>query len=112
MLHYRAMRFGIAMIFSTSVAMASLPGVGLAQEAGEMCYNISGDRVSRTEDACQCYDDQGEMIYVDETRDECLALPPVQEATNFIGILAPVLAGVGVVAALASGGGGSTPDTN
>jgi hypothetical protein len=51
-------------------------------------------------------------------RDECLALPPPQEATNIIFGIAPVLAGLGAVAAVAavaSGGGGEaagTPSTS
>jgi len=44
--------------------------------------------------------------------DECLALPPVQEATNLIGGLSPAaLAGAGALTALAGGGGSTTSTT-
>lgn len=47
--------------------------------------------------------------------DECLLLPPVEEATNFIFALAPLLplaAAAGLIAAASGGGGTSTPSSN
>lgn len=42
--------------------------------------------------------------------DETLVLPPVADATNFVPLLAPLVA-AGAVAAAAAGGSGSTPAT-
>jgi hypothetical protein len=45
-----------------------------------------------------------------QNNDECLLLPPVEEATNFLFPLAPLLplaAAAGIIAATAGGGGGS-----
>lgn len=47
-------------------------------------------------------------------RDECLALPPTQEATNFVFGIAPLLLGAGAIGAVIASGneGTSTPSTN
>lgn len=54
---------------------------------------------------CICADARNTNI------DECLALPaPSREATNFIGLVGPILGGTGVLGALAAGAG-SAPAT-
>jgi len=44
--------------------------------------------------------------------DECLALPPAQEATNFVPLIAPALGGLAALAGLAAAAGGGTNSTN
>lgn len=99
-------------IFACGLVLAALAGPAFAEATrpGGICFDAAGQKVSREAHPCQCYDAQGKLISSDQTSDECLALPPQQEATNFIGVLGPAaLVGGGVLAALA--GGGSSPST-
>lgn len=41
------------------------------------------------------------------TNEECLGLPPAQEATNFVPLIAPALGGLAAVAGLAAAAGAS-----
>lgn len=46
------------------------------------------------------------------SNEECLGLPPAQEATNFVPAIAPVLGGLAALAGLVASAGGGSNSTN
>jgi hypothetical protein len=93
----------IAMKLMTLLCGLGLAGLGLSVQAGGITpIEEATDQV----DLSQVCEDT-----TDQNTDECLLLPPVEEATNFVFALAPLLplaAAAGLIAATAGGGGGGS----
>ncbi len=103
----------LAAITAAVLVLQGAPAFAAATPPAQICYDASGKKVAEDQHPCQCYDAAGKQISSDQSRDECLALPPQQEATNFIGGLGPAaLAGAGLLAAAAGGGSTSTTTTS
>lgn len=95
----------IAMKLITLLCGLTLATTGLSVQAGGS--NSAIEEATNQVDASQDCQDEA-----NKDNDECLLLPPVEEATNFIGAIAPLLgsaAVIGVVAAIA--GGSSAPSS-
>ena len=77
--------------------------------AAATAFSVSAVQAQSTENNCNNNDLQNQT----ELDDECLALPPVQEATNLIVGLGPAaVAGAGALAALAGTDGSTTSTTS
>lgn len=84
----------------------ALATTGLTVQAGGI---TPVEEATNQIDLSQVCDDQA-----NQNDDECLLLPPVEEATNFVFALAPLLplaAAAGIIAATAGGGGGGGSGT-
>jgi hypothetical protein len=91
----------------TLICSLSLMATGLAVQAETL--TAEQQAAADAQLAQDCEDE------ANKDDDECLLLPPVEEATNFIFALAPLLpiaATAGLIAAAAGGGGTSTPSSN
>ena len=98
----------IAMKLITLLCGLILATTGLSVQAGG-----SSDLVEEATNLIDSSQDCEDEANKDD--DECLLLPPVEEATNFLFALAPLLpiaAAAGLIAAAAGGGGTSTPSSN
>lgn len=92
----------------TLICSLSLATTGLSVQAGGSSPLIE-EATNLIDSRQECEDE------ANKDDDECLLLPPVEEATNFIfalGPLLPIAAAAGLIAAATGGGGTSTPSSN